>query len=99
MASSTCSSVAMGERESLARDSVMRIMASSWRTVMGIEERTLAADSEAATRRRMETKWEESFSAADGERRGAQRLRGNQCQCSNSMSVVVERTHDLQKLI
>ena len=52
----------------------MRMMASSWRTVIGIEERVLAAASEAATRRRMETKWEESFSAAGGERRGAQRL-------------------------
>ena len=39
MASSTCFSVATGERLSLASDSVMRTMASSWRTVMGMEER------------------------------------------------------------
>lgn len=64
----------MGERESLARDSVMRMMASSWRTVMGMEERVEAAISEAWIWRRMETKWEESFSPASGERRGAQRL-------------------------
>jgi hypothetical protein len=66
--------VAMGERESLARDSVMRIMASNWRTVMGIEERALASSSAAWTCLRMETKWEESFSAASGARRGAHRL-------------------------
>lgn len=64
----------MGERESLARDSVMRMMASSWRTVMGMEERVEAAISEAWICRLMETKWEESFSPASGERRGAQRL-------------------------
>lgn len=74
MASSTWASVAVAERESLARDSLMRIIASSWRTVMGIEERALALSSAAWTWRRMETKWEESFSAAEGERRGAQRL-------------------------
>lgn len=54
----------------------MRIMASSWRTVMGIEERALASSSAAWTCLRMETKWEESFSAASGARRGAQRLVG-----------------------
>lgn len=64
----------MGERESLARDSVMRIMASSWRTVMGMLERVLAEISAEWTWRRMETKWEDSFSPASGERRGAQRL-------------------------
>ncbi len=74
MASSTWVSSAMGERESLARDSVMRIMASSWRMVMGMEERAEAAISAEWTWRRMETKWEESFSPASGERRGAQRL-------------------------
>lgn len=74
IASSTCCSVAMGERESLASDSVMRMMASSWRTVMGMEERALAEISALWTCRRMETKWEESFSPASGERRGAQRL-------------------------
>lgn len=52
-------------------------MASSWRTVMGIEERALAVTSEAWICRRMDTKWEESFSAAVGERRGAQRLGGS----------------------
>ena len=41
---------------------------------MGMEERALASSSEACTCLRMETKWEESFSAASGERRGAQRL-------------------------
>ena len=76
MASSTWDSRAMGERESLARDSVMRMMASSWRTVMGIEERAEAASSALWTWRRMETKCEESFSPASGERRGAQRLIG-----------------------
>jgi hypothetical protein len=45
MASSTCASVAMGERDSFASDSVMRVMASSWRTVIGIEERALAESS------------------------------------------------------
>ena len=65
----------MGERESLARDSVMRMMASSWRTVMGILERALAEISAECTWRRMETKWEDSFSPASGERRGAQRLK------------------------
>lgn len=64
----------MGQRASLARDSVMRIMASSWRTVMGIEERDEEAISAEWTCRRMETKCEESFSPASGERRGAQRL-------------------------
>ena len=64
----------MGDNVSLARDSVMRMMASSWRTVMGMEERTLAVFSERATWLRMETKWEESFSVASRERRGAQRL-------------------------
>lgn len=41
---------------------------------MGIEERALASISEAWTCRRMETKWEESFSAASVLSRGAQRL-------------------------
>lgn len=75
MASSTCSSVAMGERVSFARDSLMRMMASSWRTVMGIEERALASSSALCTCLRIETKCEESFSAASGESRGAQRLK------------------------
>lgn len=42
MASSTCACVAMGKSDSLAKDSEMRIMASSWRTVMGMEERVFA---------------------------------------------------------
>jgi hypothetical protein len=41
---------------------------------MGILDRVLELDSDAATRRRMETKCDESFSAACGDRRGAQRL-------------------------
>jgi len=49
MASSTWDSSAMGERESFARDSVMRMMASSWRTVIGMEERAEDAISEAWT--------------------------------------------------
>jgi hypothetical protein len=71
IASSTCSSVAIGERASLARDSLMRTMASSWRIVMGMEERAFADSSAAWTWRRMETKWEESFSAASGDNLGA----------------------------
>ena len=64
----------MGESESLANDSEIRMMASSWRTVMGIEDRALAAISAEWICRRMETKCDESFSAASTERRGAQRL-------------------------
>lgn len=41
---------------------------------MGMEERTLLFLSARATRSRIETKWEESFSAAAADRRGAQRL-------------------------
>ena len=52
----------------------MRIMASSWRTVMGMEERVEVESSWVWSWRRMETKWEDSFSAAGGEREGAQRL-------------------------
>ena len=74
MASSTWASVAMGRRASLARDSVIRMMASSWRMVMGMLERVLEASSAEWTLRRMETKCEESFSEAAAERRGAQRL-------------------------
>src|SRR3569833_2005243 len=75
MASSTCSSVATGDSVSLASDSVMRTMASSCRTVMGILDRVLACSSDACTCRRIETKCDESFSAASGLSRGAQRLR------------------------
>lgn len=64
----------MGEREILARDSEIRMIASNCRTVIGIEERALAEISAEWIWRRMETKWEESFSAASAERRGAQRL-------------------------
>ena len=71
MASSTWASVAMGCSVSFASDSVIRMMASSWRTVMGMELRADACDSESATVRRMVTKCEESFSVAAGERRGA----------------------------
>jgi hypothetical protein len=41
---------------------------------MGIEERVLASSSAAWTCLRIATKWEESFSPAASERRGAQRL-------------------------
>lgn len=41
---------------------------------MGILERALAEISAEWTWRRMATKWEDSFSPASGERRGAQRL-------------------------
>ena len=74
IASSTWASVATGDRESLARDSAIRIMASSWRTVMGMDERVAVESSVLCTCRRIDTKWEESFSLAAGERRGAHRL-------------------------
>lgn len=41
---------------------------------MGILERALAEISAEWTWRRIETKWEDNFSPASGERRGAQRL-------------------------
>lgn len=74
IASSTCSSVAIGDSVSFASDSVIRTIASSWRTVMGIDDRVLASISAAWTCRRMETKWDDSFSAAAGLKRGAHRL-------------------------
>ena len=74
IASSTCVSLATGERASFAKDSVIRMMASSWRTVIGMEDRALADISALCTCRRIETKCEESFSAASAERRGAHRL-------------------------
>jgi hypothetical protein len=74
IASSTWDSSAMGLKVSFASDSVMRMRDSSWRIVMGMEERRLAVRSAAATRERMETKCEESFSAAEAESFGAQRL-------------------------
>ena len=74
MASSTYSSVAIGLRDSLAKDSVMRMIASSWRTVIGMLDRVDVESSWLWTCLRMETKCEESFSLAAGERRGAQRL-------------------------
>ena len=67
MASSTCSSVATDERDSLAIDSVIRMMASSWRTVMGMEERSLESSSPSRTSERIETKLEDKRSAASGE--------------------------------
>ena len=76
MASSTCDSSATGDKVSLASDSVIRMMASSCRTVIGIDERTLAVRSLCATRLRIDTKCEESFSDASCDRRGAQRLPG-----------------------
>jgi len=71
MASSTCSSVAIGESVSLASDSVMRTMASSWRTVIGIEERALAVSSAACTCLLIDTKCDDSFSAASADSLGA----------------------------
>jgi len=74
IASSTCVSVATVLNVSLASASVIRIMASNWRTVMGMEERSLDSSSDLWTCLRMETKWEDRRSAASGERTGAQRL-------------------------
>jgi hypothetical protein len=74
IASSTCDSSATGESVSFARDSVMRMMASSCRTVIGMLLRSLDVASAWATRLRIETKCDDSFSDAAGERRGAQRL-------------------------
>jgi len=71
MASSTCSSVEIGESVSLARDSVIRTMASSWRTVIGIEERALAVSSAACTCLLIETKCDDNFSAASADSLGA----------------------------
>ena len=50
---------------------------------MGMDERSLVVISVAWTCLRMETKWEESFSEASGERRGAQRLRAVSFACSS----------------
>lgn len=77
IASSTCSVVAILDSDILARDSVIRMIASSWRTVMGMEDRAFRSISLAWTCLRIWTKCEESFSAASGERRGAQRLWGS----------------------
>lgn len=49
IASSTCDSEAIGESDSFARDSVMRMMASSCLTVIGMEDRALASSSAAWT--------------------------------------------------
>ena len=74
MASLTWSSVAIGDNWSFARDSAMRIIASSWRTVRGMVERVPAEISAVWRVRRRETKCEERASAAGGVREGAQRL-------------------------
>lgn len=75
----------------------MRIMASSWRMVMGMEERVEEASSEEWICRRMVTKCEESFSPASGERRGAQRLgRGDVSVCYRSLVDRNSVTYDLQ---
>lgn len=50
---------------------------------MGMDERSLVVISVAWTCLRMETKWEESFSDASGERRGAQRLGAVSFVCSS----------------
>jgi hypothetical protein len=57
-----------------ARDSDIRIMASSCRTVMGMEERSSLSRSTCWTSLRRETKWEESISDASADKRGAHRL-------------------------
>lgn len=49
---------------------------------MGMEERALASSSAAWTCLRMETKWDESFSAASGDNLGAQRL-GDVSSCAS----------------
>jgi hypothetical protein len=58
----------------LARDSDIRMMASSCRTVMGMEERSSLSRSTCWTSFRRETKWEESISDASADKRGAHRL-------------------------
>jgi hypothetical protein len=57
-----------------ARDSDIRIMASSCRTVMGMEDLSSLSRSTCWTSLRRETKWEESISDASADRRGAHRL-------------------------
>ena len=74
----------------------MRIMASSWRIVMGMEERVEEASSLEWIWRRMETKWEESFSPASGERRGAQRLGKYVSVCHGGLADRNSVTYDLQ---
>jgi|HubBroStandDraft_3_1064219.scaffolds.fasta_scaffold1169199_2 hypothetical protein len=63
---------------------------------MGILDRVLELDSDAATRRRMETKCDESFSAACGDRRGAQRLFCKQWLELDFQIEAIFGTHDLQ---
>lgn len=63
---------------------------------MGILDRVLELDSDAATRRRMETKCDESFSAACGDRRGAQRLFCNKWLEPDLRIEAIFGTHDLQ---
>ena len=58
----------------LAKDSDIRMMASSCRTVMGMEERSSLSRSTCWTSLRRETKCEESISDASADKRGAHRL-------------------------
>lgn len=60
----------------------MRMIASSCRTVMGMEDLALLLRSDCATRLRMETKWLDSFSDAATERRGAHRLGVKELVCN-----------------
>ena len=72
-------------------------MASSCRTVIGMLERVFASNSEACTCLRIETKCEDSFSAASGERRGAHRLDSDSLLEEPSIYVrIIAITYDLQ---
>jgi hypothetical protein len=64
----------VGVKVILARDSDIRMMASSCRTVMGMDERSSLSRSTCWTSLRRETKWEESISDASADKRGAHRL-------------------------
>jgi len=66
-------------------------MASSCRTVMGMEERSSLSRSTCCTSLRRETKWEESISDASADKRGAHRLL-----FSRVTSVHETDAHDLQ---
>ena len=74
MDSSTWWGWTVGVRVIFARDSDIRMMASSCRTVMGMEERSSLSRSTCWTSLRRETKWEESISDASADKRGAHRL-------------------------
>jgi len=61
----------VGVKLILANDSEIRIMASSWRIVIGIEDLSFNSSSFPLTSARIVTKWLLNFSAASFERRGA----------------------------